>query len=116
MNTLLIIIAVAAAASAAIAGYFVLGWRVYAMPTITRKIQERSEEWPSLAHKDLGRWRKSETEDALFALTLWPIALLHQRLVNQGMASAPLAPAELQQQVRQRDERIAELERELKIR
>lgn len=118
VSPILLSVAWVLAVLATAAGYLALGWKLYARSAITRGVQRQYEQHPILyeTRAEMAELRREQILFALMTLPCWPLALAAVLLIDRAAARVPLAPAEAEQQIRQRDKRIAELERELRIR
>ncbi len=122
MTVLLIVLA-------CIAGYYWLGLRLVARPHVAREVEdyitENADHWkrmgsrvvtPREIEQRVANSRRTASGEALFLAALWPVVLASRAAMGVFMATTPLSAAEAQLQIQQRDQRIAELERELGIR
>lgn len=110
--TALVIICVALAG---IAAYLTAGMRHVGRPYITRQVQANCKSYPNLARDHTDMWRREAAFEALVVTAIWPLYLALRSLITRTASSAPLSDYELRRQLAERDRRIAELERELKV-
>ena len=107
-----------AIALASIVVYSYLGIRLVARPFVTDHAARRIRDYPSLAEKPgyLDEERRFAAAFGLLLAIIWPVVIVGRRLTSILAASAPLCDAEAQEQIKQRDQKIADLERELGLR
>jgi hypothetical protein len=98
-----------------IAIYCWAGIRLVAKPFVTTQVANHIRDYPTLAAKpgNIDAERRDMAGFGLALAVIWPAALVWRLLISGLVASAPLSDVEVQEQLKQRDRRVAELEREL---
>jgi hypothetical protein len=111
---------IAAAVTGCVVAYLVIGFRYAAPRYVTRQVADQIEEYPSLARdpKEVARWRHTAAVEAFGPALIWPLylACLALKPAERIARRAPLTDLEARAEIRKRDERIAQLEREAGIR
>src|SRR5215469_11283951 len=100
-----------------VAGYLFIAWGLVAPRLAARWLQASINRHPSL-YKKADEIREERHEQAIFAslaALLWPGLLIGLLIVKRVAAAAPLTSQEAQAKMRDQENRIAELERELGI-
>jgi hypothetical protein len=99
----------------AVVGYLWLGVRLGARPYVTQEVQRNCERWPTLAvdPKAVEEWRRTAAYEGLVLAVAWPIRLVLRACAGRLAASAPLSTVEAERRIKERDLRIAELERQI---
>lgn len=117
MTTALLIAAATTAAILTITGYLRLGWRLAGKPFVIREVDRQVRRWTRPTSTpdadEIDRWRREAITEAMPVTLFWPIACTYRALAARMNDSTPRSPAELETELRQRDQRIAQLEHEL---
>lgn len=103
---------------ACIAVYYWLGIRLVARPFVTTQVAKHVRHFPTRSARldDIDEERRFAAVGGLMLAAVWPFVLIGRLLVGRLAASAPLCDAEARELLKQRDRRVAELERELGMR